>query len=79
MVETVGILLIIVGRSGMNVGKVDLQVWEKVTTPSKEDKEQRGFCEALGLLCLLSALFVLENIMVRISEYLWSPSEVISV
>lgn len=46
-----GTPLIIVGRSGSNVGKTDLQVWEKVAMPLKEDQTCKGFREeALGLI-----------------------------
>jgi hypothetical protein len=53
------------GRSGTNAtGKNDVQIWEKILTPPKTTR--KGFQEeALGLMCLLSILFVAENILVR--------------
>lgn len=65
-----GTPLIIVGRSGSNVGKTDLQVWEKVAMSLKEDQTRKGFREeALGLMCLLSVLFVLENMLVSLNPF----------
>ncbi|KAE9385590.1 hypothetical protein BT96DRAFT_949731 [Gymnopus androsaceus JB14] len=63
--EKNGVPLIFIGRSGANVvGRNDVQVWEKVLAPPKEDKTRKGLRkEVLGLMCLLSILFVMENIL----------------
>lgn len=64
-----GVPLVFIGRSGTNItGKNDVQVWEKVSAPPKEDRTRKGFREeAIGLMCLLSILFVMENILVRVA------------
>ena len=65
--EKNGVPLVFIGRSGENVvGRNDVQVWEKFLVPPKEHKTRKGFREeALGLMCLLSVLFIMENILVR--------------
>lgn len=61
-----GVPLIIVGQSGENVGMTQLQVWAKVTTSVKNGARRRGLWdEGRWLICvILSALFILENILV---------------
>lgn len=65
--EKNGVPLVFAGRSGTNVvGRNEVQVWEKVAAPPKEDKIRKGFREeALALMFLLSVLFVTENVLVR--------------
>lgn len=64
-----GVPLIIVGQSGENVGMNQLQVWAKATTPVKNGARRRGLWdEGRWLICvMLSALFILENILVSSS------------
>lgn len=65
--EKNGVPLIFIGRSGTSVvGRNDVQVWEKVAAPPKKNKTRKSFRdEAILLMCLLSVLFVTENILVR--------------
>ena len=75
--EVAGVPLIMVGRSGENIGKTELQVWEKVNMPLKEETPKaRLWEEGRWLICtMLSVLFVLENILVNriglIGEKTW--------
>ena len=69
--EVAGIPLIIVGRSGENVDRTDIQVWEKVIGLGKEEPTRMLWEEGRWLVCvLLSILFVLENILVCAFFYL---------
>lgn len=64
--EVAGVPLVIIGRSGENIGKTALQVWEKVNVPLEQERPRRVFWEeGRWLICLmLSILFILENILV---------------
>ncbi|KAF9257061.1 hypothetical protein L218DRAFT_1006646 [Marasmius fiardii PR-910] len=67
-VEIDGVSVVIIGRSGDNVNKTELEVWERENGgPSSEtecrEKEARGG-SWLQLVCvLLSILFVLQNVL----------------
>ncbi|KAJ3791428.1 hypothetical protein GGU11DRAFT_761613, partial [Lentinula aff. detonsa] len=64
-VEEAGVPLILIGRSGENIGKTEIYVWEKVMVPAKVEKVQRGFrIEVRVLLWFFSVLFVLENLLI---------------
>ncbi|KAJ3979681.1 hypothetical protein F5890DRAFT_1634821 [Lentinula detonsa] len=67
--ERNGVPLIFIGRSGGNVvGKNEVQLWEKILVPliKEEGRTRKGFQEeVLAVMCLLSVLFVLENVLVR--------------
>ena len=63
-----GIPLILVGQSGENVGRTALQVWEKVSIPLVKNDKKRGMTHdgPWLVLVILSTLFILENILVRL-------------
>lgn len=65
-VEVAGIPLILVGRSGENIGQTQIQVWEKVTVPQYDKTARRATLQEghWALLVILSALFIVENILV---------------
>ncbi|KAF5381857.1 hypothetical protein D9757_008344 [Collybiopsis confluens] len=65
-VEMQGVPLIVIGRSGENIGRNELQIWEKVATPLKDtQRESRRVLEngRTLLLVILSVLFVVENVL----------------
>ncbi|KAJ4475498.1 WD40-repeat-containing domain protein [Lentinula aciculospora] len=72
-VEKAGIPLVIFGRLGANIGKTDIQIWEKIDRPSKDANGRITFQEsALAIMCLLSTMFLLENVLkVPVTEYVF--------
>jgi len=63
-----GVPLILIGRSGENVGRTKIQVWEKVSIPLVKKERRRGMLQdgPWLVLVVLSTLFVVENILVRL-------------
>lgn len=66
-----GIPLILIGQSGENIGRTEIQVWEKVSIPLVKKDKKRGLVHdgPWLLLVVLSTLFVLENILVCLIHY----------
>ncbi|KAF5344646.1 hypothetical protein D9757_015038 [Collybiopsis confluens] len=58
-----GVPMIIVGRSGENIGKTELQVWQKVVAAPVEASTARKEEGRWWLLLLLSCILVFENIL----------------
>src|SRR5580698_10452362 len=61
--------MIIIGRSGENIGQTQIQVWEKVGTPVLRKPTKRAVLEdGWRAICVIFAmLFILENVLVRTS------------
>ncbi|KAJ3990907.1 hypothetical protein F5050DRAFT_1906032 [Lentinula boryana] len=65
-VEASGVPLLFVGQSGENVGKTEIQMWEKVNVKSTTNKISSKSVWEDGcwmLLVILSCLFVVENVL----------------
>lgn len=62
--------LVIAGRSGENVGRTDIQVWEKVVASPAVKNTAWNEQSRWLLLVILSFILLFENILV--SQNLWS-------
>jgi hypothetical protein len=66
--EIEGVPVIMIGRSGEKVGRIDIQVWEKKTLAAGSEGERRGrllegFSGWQMIFVLLSTLFLLQNLL----------------
>lgn len=61
--------MIIMGRSGENIGHTSIQVWEKVGAPVLRKPTRRAILEdGWRVVCVIFAmLFILENVLVSTS------------
>ncbi|KAE9385842.1 hypothetical protein BT96DRAFT_1006661 [Gymnopus androsaceus JB14] len=65
-IEVAGTPLILVGRSGENIGQTEIQVWEKLAMQLLDKPMKKAAWEEGRwlVLVILSGLFVLENVLV---------------
>jgi hypothetical protein len=71
MIQTVeldGVPLIIIGRSGENIGRTEIQVWERVIAAPVGRSAARTEKGHWLLLTILSCLLICENILVSLLQ-----------